>query len=85
MKTKLVTSFYTGISDYPFYGHESFSRHERYLHSLRTLNNIGVEIVCLTHFPNSSEPSWYFEILLFGILKLNKFSKFENNEFKSLS
>lgn len=49
MKTKLVTSLYTGISDYPFYGHESFSRHERYLHSLRTLNNVGVEIVCFTN------------------------------------
>lgn len=46
MKTKLVTAFYTGILGHPFYGHEAFSRHERYLHSLRTLNNLNTEIVC---------------------------------------
>jgi len=54
MKTKLVTSFYTDISDHPFYGHECFSRHERYLHSLRTLNNLNTEIIC---FCNSSQYS----------------------------
>lgn len=46
MKTKLVTSFYTDITGFPFFGHESFSRHERYLHSLRTLNNMDTEIIC---------------------------------------
>lgn len=46
MRTKLVTAFYTGILGHPFYGHEAFSRHERYLHSLRTLNNLNTEIVC---------------------------------------
>jgi len=44
--TKLVTAFYTEIHGYPFYGHEEKSRHERYLHSMRVLNNMGVEIVC---------------------------------------
>lgn len=46
MKTKLVTAFYTDIIGFPFFGHESFARHERYLHSLRTLNNMNTEIVC---------------------------------------
>lgn len=46
MKTKLVTAFYTDIVGFPFFGHESFARHERYLHSLRTLNNLGNEITC---------------------------------------
>ena len=46
MRTKLVTAFYTNIIGHPFYGHESYSRHERYLHSLRTLNNLNTEIVC---------------------------------------
>ena len=46
MKTKLITAFYTDIIGFPFFGHESFARHERYLHSLRTLNNMNTEIVC---------------------------------------
>lgn len=46
MKTKIVTAFYTDIKDFPFYGHRDYSRHERYLHSLRTLNNMNTEIVC---------------------------------------
>lgn len=46
MKTKFVTSFYTDISDHPFYGHNTVARHHRYLHSLRTLNNMNTEIVC---------------------------------------
>lgn len=46
MNTKIVTSFYTDIKDYPFYGHRDYSRHERYLHSLRTLNNMNTKIVC---------------------------------------
>ena len=46
MKTKLVTAFYTDIIGFPFFGHESFARHERYLHSLRTLNNMNTEIIC---------------------------------------
>lgn len=46
MKTKLVTAIYTGISGHPYYGHEADSRHHRYLHSLRTLNGMGVEIIC---------------------------------------
>lgn len=46
MKTKLVTAIYTDIKGFPFFGHEVYARHERYLHSLRTLNNIDVEIVC---------------------------------------
>jgi len=46
MRTKLVTAFYTDIIGFPFFGHESFSRQERYLHSLRTLNNMDTEIIC---------------------------------------
>jgi hypothetical protein len=46
MKTKLVTAIYTDIKGHPFYGHEVYARHERYLHSLRTLNNLNVEITC---------------------------------------
>lgn len=46
MRTKLVTAFYTDIIGFPFFGHESFSRQERYLHSLRTLNNMNTEIIC---------------------------------------
>lgn len=45
-KTKLVTAFYTQIHGHPFYGHFEVSRHERYLHSMRVLNNMGLEIVC---------------------------------------
>lgn len=52
MKTKLVTAFYTDIKGHPFYGHDSYSRHERYLHSLRTLNNLNRELVC---FCNQSQ------------------------------
>ena len=32
MKTKLVTAFYTDIIGFPFFGHDAFARHERYLH-----------------------------------------------------
>jgi hypothetical protein len=46
MKTKIVTAFYTDIKNFPFYGHIDYSRHERYLHSLRTLNNLNTEIIC---------------------------------------
>ena len=46
MKTKLVTAFYTDIIGFPFFGHDAFARHERYLHSLRTLNNMNTEIIC---------------------------------------
>ena len=46
MKTKLVTAFYTDIIGFPFFGHNVFARHERYLHSLRTLNNMNNEIIC---------------------------------------
>jgi hypothetical protein len=44
--TKIVTAFYTGIHNHPFYGHEEYSRHERYLHSMRVLNGMGIKIVC---------------------------------------
>lgn len=44
-KTKLVTAFYTDIIGFPFFGHETFSRHERYLHSLRTIANTNNEII----------------------------------------
>jgi len=46
MKTKLITALYTDIIGFPFFGHESFARQERYLHSLRTLNNMDNEIIC---------------------------------------
>jgi len=46
MKTKLITAFYTDIIGFPFFGHEAFARQERYLHSLRTLNNMNNEIIC---------------------------------------
>lgn len=46
MKTKFVTSFYTDITNHPFYGHDTIARHHRYLHSLRTLNNMNCEIIC---------------------------------------
>jgi len=46
MRTKLVTAFYTDIIGFPFFGHDAFARHERYLHSLRTLNNMNNEIIC---------------------------------------
>lgn len=45
MKTKLVTAFYTDIKGFPFFGHETLARHERYLHSLRTIANTKNEIV----------------------------------------
>ena len=45
MKTKFVTAFYTDIKGFPFFGHEAFARHERYLHSLRTIANTKCEIV----------------------------------------
>jgi hypothetical protein len=45
MKTKLVTAFYTDVKGFPYFAHESFARHERYLHSLRTIANTGLEIV----------------------------------------
>ena len=46
MKTKFVTAFYTDIKGFPFFGHEYYAREERYLHSLRVLNNMDAEIVC---------------------------------------
>lgn len=46
MKTKLVTAFYSNLGGEPFYGHSYPARMERYLHSLRTLNNMDTEIVC---------------------------------------
>jgi len=45
MKTKLVTAFYTDVKGFPYFAHESFARHERYLHSLRTIANTGLDIV----------------------------------------
>ncbi len=45
MKTKLVTAFYTDVKGFPYFAHESFARHERYLHSLRTIANTGLEII----------------------------------------
>jgi hypothetical protein len=44
-KTKLVTAFYTDIKGFPFFGHETVSRHERYLHSLRVISNTKNEII----------------------------------------
>lgn len=46
IKTKLITAFYTDKKGFPFFCHEYLSREQRYLHSLRVLNNIGNEIVC---------------------------------------
>jgi hypothetical protein len=46
MKTKIVTAFYTDIKGFPFFGHEYYAREERYLHSLRVLNNMETEIIC---------------------------------------
>jgi len=46
MKTKFVTALYSDISGPPFYGHFNGARRERYLHSLRTLNNMDNEIIC---------------------------------------
>ena len=46
MKTKIVTAFYTDIKGVPFFGHEYYAREERYLHSLRVLNNMETEIIC---------------------------------------
>lgn len=46
MKTKIVTAFYTDIAGHPYYGHGDVARHERYLHSLRVLNNMEKEIIC---------------------------------------
>lgn len=45
MKTKLVTAFYTDVKGFPYFAHEPLSRHERYLHSLRTIANTGLEII----------------------------------------
>ena len=44
-ETKLVTAFYTDIIGFPFFGHETTARHERYLHSLKTIANTKNEIV----------------------------------------
>lgn len=45
MKLKLVTAFYfEGMSGFPYFGHESYARKERYLHSLRVLSNTNQEI-----------------------------------------
>jgi hypothetical protein len=59
MKTKLVTAIYTGISGHPYYGHEAQSRHHRYLHSLRTLNGMGIEIICYVNENQSWEVRGY--------------------------
>ena len=45
-KTKLVTAYYTDVSGPPFFGHGEPARHERYLHSMRVLNGMNVEISC---------------------------------------
>ena len=44
-KTKLVTAMYTDVKGFPFFAHEPLARHERYLHSLRTLSNTTEEII----------------------------------------
>lgn len=44
-KTKLVTAMYTDVKGFPFFAHETIARHDRYLHSLRTLSNTGEEII----------------------------------------
>lgn len=45
-KTKLVTAFYTEVHGHPFYGHQDLARHERYLHSMRVLDGMNIEISC---------------------------------------
>lgn len=45
--TKLVSSFYTNIHGHPFYGHSpDYARQDRYLHSMRVLNNLNIQLVC---------------------------------------
>lgn len=45
--TKLVSSFYTNIHGHPFYGHSpDYAREDRYLHSMRVLNNLNTQLVC---------------------------------------
>ena len=46
MKTKLVTAIYSGIHGYPYYGHQVRARMDRYLNSLRVLNNMDTPIIC---------------------------------------
>lgn len=45
-RTKIITAFYTDLTEFPFFCHTEVARVDRYLHSLRVLNNIGVEIIC---------------------------------------
>lgn len=44
-KTKIITAMYTDVKGFPFFAHEAIARHDRYLHSLRTLSNTGEEII----------------------------------------
>lgn len=47
MKTKLVTAIYTHgkFKNFPYYAHDYQAREDRYLHSLRTISNTGLEII----------------------------------------
>jgi len=46
LKTKLVTSLHFGIGDFPFYGHKTVARWDRYVNSLVQLSKMGLPIVC---------------------------------------
>ena len=46
MNTKIVTAFYSDIEGEPYHGQPYGLRHERFLHSLRVLNNLYCPIIC---------------------------------------
>lgn len=46
MKTKFITAFYTDLKGFPYFCHDNPARHDRYLHSLRVLDNMHTEIIC---------------------------------------
>lgn len=61
MKTKIVTAFYSNIEGEPYHGQPYCLRHERFLHSLRVLNNMECPIVCYCSSSQNTELEEYVD------------------------
>lgn len=79
MNTKIVTAFYSNIEGEPYHGQPYGIRHERFLHSLRVLNNTQHPISCYCSISQKEELEKYIEDfgLLNVTLKVQEISEFE--------
>jgi hypothetical protein len=79
MKTKFITAFYTDLKGFPFFCHENPAREERYLHSLRVLNNMNTELICYCNDTQESFLRSYMQEFALNnvILKISNLKDFK--------